>query len=186
MVATLDIKEESFRLTKMFIFISKWLAEPQKQIKVNFSEWVKVSATTKNNIDHHPSSPLSGKPPCLSPSLSHRVPSKDLAELGAWVSAAAHVENLQKYFSYTQQKFYLFQVCSRKPISVENDTIYCCCSLLKYCQLLMQCFFTLAREVSLPPSSHCPCWNNPTATVYVSETKSIVRKLPLWYLSSPQ
>ena len=47
-------------------------------------------------------------------------------------------------------------------------------------------FFTLAREVSLPPSSHCPRWNNPTATVYVSETKSIVRKLPLWYLSSPQ
>ena len=47
-------------------------------------------------------------------------------------------------------------------------------------------FFTLAREVSLPPSSHCPRWNNPTTTVYFSETKFIVRKLPLWYLSSPQ
>ena len=85
---------------------------------------------TGDNIDDQPFSPLSGKPPCLSPSLSHRVPSKDLAELGAWVSAAAHMENLQKYFSSTQQKFYLFQVCSGKPISVENDTIYCCCSLL--------------------------------------------------------
>ena len=151
MVATLNIKEESFRLTKMFIFISKWLAEPQKQIKVNFSEWVKVSATTKNNIDHQPSSPLSGKPPCLSPSLSHRVPCKDIAELGAGVSAAAHVENLQKYFSSTQQKFYLFQVCSGKPISVENDTIYCRCSLFIIRPVVGEMFFYLG-EGSLPAS----------------------------------